>query len=137
MALMFGFNLNVASVNRGAYYYANFTTGSIAEGGAVTFYPTQTSATYVSIQASFGAQAPAGGMVAGLVVSPDGGTIAGNFGVSPAINVPVTATLYGARGPIDSVTIPAGETSANFSWDITGQSGITDVEAFTKQAPQP
>lgn len=139
MSLLFAFNLNVVQASSAAYYYANLNQGSIAEGGAVSFYPTQTASTYVSIQASFATQAPAGSMVAGLIVSPENESISGSIGVSPAVNVPVVASLYGVNGPIASVTIPAGETSANFNWSVKGQHGLQaeDVKTFTKQAPQP
>jgi hypothetical protein len=141
MAPTYGLTLNVTNSNKTAYYYINLNEGTITGGGSVTIYPTGATQTalYVNIQTDLAIQSPPARITGGLVVEASGGIISGEVGVSPSLNVPVSATLYGNSGVIGTVTVAAGSTSAPFNWNVSGQQALSgDAKAFlSKEVGKP
>ena len=117
-----------------AYFYVTMVgTPGTFEGAAVTIYPSNASTTWFSVSAqSLQFQSPAGRVGAGTTVVTDDPLVTGTLGVSPAITVATTLTLYGAGGqPIGSVTLQAGQTSIPFKFNAGG--GMSSDDA-AKQA---
>jgi hypothetical protein len=133
--------LTQGSASSTAFYYVNVLSPGALAGSAVTLYPTAAQATWFSYQQnSVQFQAPAGRASAGATVVTDSPRVGGTLGVSPAINVDTVLNLYGAASLIGSVTLPAGQTSVPFDFQVSSADAIqkSDVETSLKKlAPQP
>jgi hypothetical protein len=124
--------INASNVNHSAFYQLDPSSDlSIMQGG-FTCYPSATAQTTVAIypqlaQLSF----PAANFINGSVtILTSAMMISGNFLVSPAINSDITLTLYGAGGNnIGTVTLPAGQTSVRFDWNVVSGQGMSQEEA--------
>ncbi|HYK03098.1 MAG TPA: hypothetical protein VE974_15160 [Thermoanaerobaculia bacterium] len=129
------------SASSTAFYYVNVLSPGALAGAAVTLYPTAAQATWFGYQENaLQFQAPAGRAGAGATVITDSPRVIGTLGVSPAINVDTVLNLYGAANPIGSVTLPAGQTSIPFDFQVSSEDAIQkgDVEAaLQKVAPKP
>ncbi|HYR29623.1 MAG TPA: hypothetical protein VEU30_14225 [Thermoanaerobaculia bacterium] len=128
----YSLGLNALNISTAAYYQIQPTRDlSILQGG-FTCVPTETARTSVAIypqlaQLNFPAAEYASGSVTIVTDLP---AISGNLTVSPAINSPVTLTLYGGGGnPIGTATLEAGQTSLNFKFDVGVSSGMSEEEA--------
>lgn len=125
-----------------AYYYVTLLSSGSFAGAALTIYPTAAQATYFSCQeGAVQFQAPAAARLSGgiTVVTTDT-HVAGNLGVSPAINSDVVLTIYGAGKALGSVTLPAGQTSVPFDFKVESTHPLAsdDAGAFlAEHAPPP
>ncbi len=133
--------LTQGSASSTAFYYVNVLSPGALEGAAVTMYPSAAQATWFGYQQnSLQFQAPAGRASAGATVVTDSPRVGGSLGVSPAINVDTVLNLYGAANLIGTVTLPAGQTSIPFDFQVSESDAIQkgDLEASLKKlAPQP
>lgn len=124
--------INASNVNNSAFYQLDPSADlSIMQGG-FTCYPSATAQTSVAIypqlaQLSF----PAANVISGTVtILTSAAMISGNFLVSPAINSDITLTLYGSGGNIiNTLTLPAGQTSVRFDWNVSSAQGMSQDEA--------
>ena len=118
----------------GAAYFFVSVAGSAAQfdGAGITIYPSAAQATFFTYQnTAVEFQAPAGRMTGGItVVTPDQ-QVVGTLGASPALDVPTTLTIYGAANQLGSVTLPAGQTSIPFHFDLPSGSGFNQDDAKT------
>jgi hypothetical protein len=124
-----------------AFYYVNVLSPGAFAGSAVTLYPSAPQATWFGYQEnSLQFQAPSGRASAGATVVTDSPRVGGTLGVSPAINVDTVLSLWGATNLIGSVTLPAGQTSIPFDFQVSSADAIQkgDLEAaLQKVAPKP
>jgi hypothetical protein len=127
---MYGLTLTANGTSSAAYFSVNLATGGEFVQGGATIYPTQVSATVVSLYGTeLAIESPAAAMMSGgATLTTTENLIAGRMVVSPAINVDTVLTLFGTS-QIGSVTLKAGETVSNFSFDVNGKPGIPDPTA--------
>lgn len=136
----YSFTISALNTNKVAYYGVLFTSQLEVLQGSFTFSPTGTTNTMVGTDATnINLNLPACLKIAGgVTLVTSASNVAGQIFVSPALNVPVTFTLYGF-GPIGSITIDPGQTGGNFDFDVSGQTGVSAKdaqEALNKVAPQ-
>jgi hypothetical protein len=133
--------LTQGSASSTAFYYVNVLSPGALEGAAVTMYPSAAQATWFGYQQnSLQFQAPSGRASAGATVVTDSPRVGGTLGVSPAINVDTVLNLYGAANLIGTVTLPAGQTSIPFDFQVSSSDAIEKSaveESLKKLAPQP
>jgi hypothetical protein len=127
---VFGLTITASGTSSAAYFSVNLATGGEFVQGGATIYPTQLGATLVSLYGvELDIESPAAAMMSGgATLTTNGNIVAGRMEVSPAVNVDTVLTLFGTE-PIGSVTLAAGETVANFSFDVSGKPGIPDGTA--------
>src|SRR4051812_26290462 len=124
---LYGLTVTATGTSSAAYFSVNLATGGAFVQGGATIYPTELGATLVSLYTiELDIESPAASMMSGgATLTTTNNIVAGRVYVSPAVNVDTVLTLFGTN-PIGSVTLKAGETVANFSFDVSGKSGIPD-----------
>ncbi|HUR81000.1 MAG TPA: hypothetical protein VM733_09550 [Thermoanaerobaculia bacterium] len=128
----YSLTLNAANTDQNAYYSLQPAPGLQFLQGGFTFGPKVAAASSVTIYPQVAQlQIPASNNIAGGVTIVTGNNaIAGALNVSPAQNVPVTVTLYGAGGVvIGTATLQPGETHLNFGWDVSAAQAIPASQA--------
>jgi hypothetical protein len=127
---VYGLTLTANDTSAAAYYEVNLATGGEFVQGGATIYPTTLGATLVTLYGSaLEIEAPAAAMMSGgSTLTTNTNIVAGRITVSPAINVDAVLTLFG-ESQIGSATLKAGETVSNFSFNVSGHSGIPDETA--------
>ena len=141
MSNYYPMQLTTAGTFSGSAYFYVSVIGSSAtfEGAAVTIYPSNAQATWFSFSTqSLQFQSPAARLGAGTTVVTSDSNVPGTLGVSPAINVATTLTLYGAGGqPLGSVTLPAGQTSIPFRFNVgsgmSAEEAVKQVQSFAEK----
>jgi hypothetical protein len=125
---MFGITMVANGTSSAAYYSVILATGGEFIQGGGTIYPTTLGATLVTLYGSeLSIESPAASMMSGgATLTTSGSIIAGRMMVSPPINADTVLTLFGTN-EIGSVTLKAGETVTNFSFDVSGKSGIPEA----------
>lgn len=128
----YALTLNAANTNQNAYYSLQPAPGLEFLQGGFSFAPTQAAATSVTIYPQVAQlQIPASSVIGGgvtIVTSND--TIAGALNVSPAQQVPVVVTLYGAGGQqIGSASLEPGKTHLDFAWSVNAEQAIPASQA--------
>ena len=123
----YSLTLNTANTNQAAYYSLQpLPTLEFLQGG-FSFAPTELAPTSVTIYPQVAQmQFPAASVIAGgvtIVTSND--YVGGALNVSPAVNVPVTVTLYGVGGqPIGSAVLDPGQSHLDFGWQVNASQSI-------------
>lgn len=124
--------LSVISASSAAYYQIDPSVDlSILQGGFVCS-PSELGTSSVAIYPQVAQlQFPAARYISGSVtIVTDAPVISGNFIVSPAINSNATLTLYGAGNQqLGTATLSAGQTSLSFSWKVSADKAMSEVEA--------
>ena len=124
-----------------AYCYISITQNSgVYDGAAITLFPSSTSSTYFNYRStSVQWQAPPSRMSGGLTVVTGGNNIIGVLGASPALNVNLTLTCYGAGTTFGSVTLPAGQTEVPFNFSVSASEALPagGADFLEKEAPKP
>ena len=132
MSTYYAISINATGVNASAYYQLDPTPNlSILQGG-FTCVPVSTDRTSVSIYPQVAQlQFPANEYISGSVtIVTDAPSIDGNFQVSPAVNVPVTLTLWGNGSQnLGEATLEPGQTSLDFKWSVGAGQGMSLQEA--------
>ncbi len=123
---LYALNAAISGASTGAYYSVNLTTGTLVDGVGQCM-PTQTAFTYMSFQGSIAFQVPPGDTSCGGTVNATT-TVAGTVLVSPPINVPVTITLWGRGTTLGTYNLPAGQTSGQFSFNVSSSDAIPQDE---------
>lgn len=143
MATMYySFTVSATGTSTPAYYAINFDPGITTMQSAFQFLPSGTQNTYVAVSPEQVGMnlPPVIGLSGGVTITATVSRITGQVMVSPPVNVPVTFQLWGLS-LIGSVTIPAGQTSALFNFDISDADGFADTDAARKSiesfAPKP
>jgi hypothetical protein len=130
MDMYYGMRLNTAGASSAAYMYVTLISEGDFDGAAVTIHPSAANTTWFSYQdKSVQMQLPAlSGLSAGITVVTGAANIAGTLGVSPAISVDTILTLYGTS-PIGAVTLPAGQTSVPFDFQVNPNQSLGSMSA--------
>lgn len=127
----YSLTLNASNTDQNAYYSLQPAPGLEFLQGGFSFGPKVAAASSVTIYPQVAQlQIPASNNIAGgvtIVTSND--AIAGALNVSPAQNVPVVVTLYGAGGVIGKATLQPGETHLNFGWSVNAAQAIPASQA--------
>jgi hypothetical protein len=128
----YSLTLNASNTDQNAYYSLQPTPGLEFLQGGFSFGPKVAAASSVTIYPQVAQlQIPASNNIAGgvtIVTSND--MIAGALNVSPAQNVPVTVTLYGAGSTvIGKATLQPGETHLDFGWSVSASQAIPASQA--------
>ncbi|HEX8152799.1 MAG TPA: hypothetical protein VF698_06735 [Thermoanaerobaculia bacterium] len=122
------YSLNLTSnAQNGAYYSVTVDSPAAIIDGSMTLTPNSTSYTYFSAQGAVTAYVPGGELSSGGTVSTSGSTVSGQVYVSPAVSSPVQIVLYGRGSVLGNYTLPAGQTSGNFSFNVSSSEGVEDV----------
>ena len=123
---LYALNAAVSGASSSAYYSVSLTQGSLVDGVGQCM-PTQTAFTYMSFQGSITFQVPPGDTSCGGTVNATT-AVAGNVIVSPPINVPLQITLWGRGTTLGSYTLPAGQSSGQFNFNVSSADAIPENE---------
>jgi hypothetical protein len=138
----YGLSLGASgTATRSAYCYISITQNSGEyDGAAITLYPTSASSTYFNYRStSVQWQTPPARISGGLTVVTGENNIIGVLGASPALNVDLTLTCYGASSTFGSVTLPAGQTEVPFNFAVNSSEALEagGGDFLAKYAPKP
>jgi len=127
---VYGITMVANGTSSAAYYSTSLATGGVFIQGGATIYPTTLGATLVTLVTSeLSIESPAASMMSGgATLTTEKDVVAGRMYVSPPINADTVLTLFGTS-QIGSVTLNAGETVINFSFDVSGKPGISEPTA--------
>lgn len=131
---LYALNAAINGASTGCYCSVTLTSGALVDGVGQCM-PSQLAYTYMSFQGAITFQVPAGDTSCGGTVSATTPTIAGTVLVSPPVNVPTVITLWGVGKEIGSYSLPAGQTSGQFSFNASSSDAIPQdqIAAVTKQ----
>jgi hypothetical protein len=122
-----------------SFFGLNITSGVITNSGVSYENPVDAQSTYVNVYAtSIQAQgSPADVTLGAAIDSSD--PVTGSIMASPPTNVDVVVTLYGLGKVLGTYTLPAGQTSGNFSFSASSSDAIpeSDLEAALKKILPP
>jgi hypothetical protein len=122
---LYGLTISVSgSASTTAYYSVSFVSGGEFVQGGATIVPTAIGATLVSLYGSeLSINAPAGSVNGAATLTTTADIVAGRVFVSPPIDSDTVVTLFGTSA-IASVTVKAGEESAEFAWSVGGNAAL-------------
>ena len=105
--------------DRASYYCIDFGAEVTVRQGAYDFMPSAVAKTMFAVWPNeVQAQFPPSSVISGsIVLTTTTNEVSGEVIVSPALNVPVTLTLWGVQR-IGEFTLPAGETAAQFRFAV-------------------
>ena len=137
---LYGLTISVnGSASTTAYYSVSFVSGGEFVQGGATLYPTAIAATIVSLYGiELSINAPAGKVSGAATLTTTADIVAGRVFVSPPIDSDTVVTLFGTS-EIASVTVKAGEESAEFAWSVSGNAGLagTAKDFLDNAIPKP
>lgn len=117
-----------------SFYSLNITSGVLTNSGVSYENPTNAQSLYVNayataIQSQGG---PADVTLGAAINSSD--PVTGSIMASPPSNTDVVVTLYGVGKVLGTYTLPAGQTSGNFSFPVGSEDAFSegDVESSLK-----
>lgn len=117
-----------------SFYSLNITSGVITNSGVSYENPTNAQSLYVNVyETAVQSQGgPADVTLGAAIDSSD--PVTGSIMASPPSNVDVVVTLYGVGKVLGTYTLPAGQTSGNFSFAVSSADAIPsgDVEKSLK-----
>lgn len=123
-----------------SFFSLNITSGVITNSGVSYENPTNAQSTYVNVYAN-AVQcqgSPADVTLGAAIDSSD--PVTGSIMASPPANVDVVVTLYGLGKVLGTYTLPAGQSSGNFSFHVSSEDAIPadQVEKALQQlVPKP
>lgn len=125
-----------------SFYSLNITSGVLTNSGVSFENPSNAQSTYVNVYAtSIQAQGSPADVTLGAAINSSD-PVTGSIMASPPSNTDVVVTLYGLGKTLGTYTLPAGQTSGNFSFQVNSADAIpeNEVEASLKKilpgAPQ-
>lgn len=126
----YALTLYASGTNISAYYSLTPDSNLQISQGGVTFTPTAAASTLANIYpTTLQVQSPPGTMNAGVTIVTGQGEISGRVNVSPAVDVPVVITAYGAGGKqLGQTIMDAGATVAMFAFPVDAASAIPPGE---------
>ena len=132
-------SLQVNGASTPAYYSITPTSNLTMLQGAASIAPSAAQSTMVALYPqTLNVQSPAGRMTASATIVTSESSISGRLLISPAVNVPVTLTLYGAGGQLGQQTYDPGSTGGVFDFPVSG-GGFANAEearaAIEKMVP--
>lgn len=112
-----------------SFFSLNITSGVITNSGVSYENPTNAQSTYVNVYAnSVQSQgSPADVTLGAAIDSSD--PVTGSIMASPPANVDVVVTLYGLGKTLGTYTLPAGQTSGNFTFHVSSEEGFPENDA--------
>ena len=124
---LYSLSVSILAANAVTYCGIPLHEGKIV-GGAAQLIPTSAQLTYVSFQGNtIALYMPPGDAQAGATVDADS-TIAGLMTVSPPLATGVTVVAYGRGKVLGTYTLPAGEMSGSFSFNVSGSAAFESSE---------
>jgi hypothetical protein len=122
-----------------SFFSLNITSGVITNSGVSYENPVNAQSTYVNVyETAVQSQgSPADVTLGAAIDSSD--PVTGSIMASPPTNVDVVVTLYGQGKVLGTYTLPAGQTSGDFSFQVNSADAIPqgDVKAaLDKILPQ-
>lgn len=129
--MYYALSLTAQGVSSTAYYGVTpHHELKIAQGSA-TVVPTGTGVVLVDVHPEeLQLQSPPASLSAGVTIVTGAPAIGGHFEVSPAINVALVLTAYGAGGKeIGQAILDAGDTEKTFSFPVDGDQAMSAAEA--------
>jgi hypothetical protein len=121
--------LKVQGASTAAYYSASINDGAMSNG-AGSVQPNSATYTYFGTYSNLlqMSVAPGTANISAMLVT-DSNTVSGQVIASPAVNVPVVLSLYGAGKTLGTYTLQPGQTSGNYSFDVSSADSLTEEQA--------
>jgi len=137
---LYALNTSYTGGNKSTYISVSLTAGKLVDGVGQCM-PAAIEICYMSFQGSITYQLPAGDVSVGGTVDATS-NVAGNIIVSPALNVDFNVQLWGRGQILGSYTVPAGQTSGSFNFNVSQADAIPADEigeamARIAKPPQP
>lgn len=114
-----------------SFFSLNITSGVITNSGVSYENPTNAQSTYVNVyETAVQSQGSPADVTLGAAINSSD-PVTGSIMASPPTNVDVVVTLYGLGKVLGTYTLPAGQTSGNFSFPVSSEDAIpeNDVKA--------
>jgi len=128
--------ITAQGTNLPAYYSVTPTSDLQFSQGGVTFEPTAAQVTMANVYPeTFQLQAPPGSFTGGVTIITGESEIAGHVLVSPAVNVAVVVTLYGAGGQqLGQAIVDPGTGGRTFNFPVSSSQAIApeDVDGVLR-----
>jgi hypothetical protein len=129
----YSLTITVKGASTSAYYGLTPTSNLVISQGGATLYPSEVSATMVTIDPQMlQIQAAAGTFTAGGTIVTADKVIAGTMSINPPVDVAVTVTAYGNAGEIGQKVVDPGISDAAFSFPVDGSEGIAPADAVAE-----
>ena len=119
---LYALNTYYNGSNKSTYISVNLTAGAIVDGVGQCM-PAAIEMFYLSFQGAIVYQFPAGDASVGTTIDATT-NVAGSIIVSPAMNVDFNVTLWGRGTTLGTYTVPAGQTSGSFNFQVSQSDGI-------------
>ena len=112
-----------------SFFNLTITSGVMTNSGVSYENPINAQSTYVNVYAnSVQSQgSPADVTLGAAIDSTD--PVTGSIMASPPANVDVVVTLYGLGKTLGTYTLPAGQTSGNFTFPVSSEDGFPENDA--------
>lgn len=125
--------------NTFSFFSLNITSGVITNSGVSYENPVNAQSTYVNVYATaVQSQGSPADVTLGAAIDSSA-PVTGSVMASPPTNVDVVVTLYGQGTVLGTYTLPAGQTSGNFTFQVSSSDAIPENEvesALKKILPQ-
>ena len=126
---LYALNTFYNGASTSAFCSVSLTAGTLADGVGQCM-PSSTAFTYMSFQGSITYQVPPGDASVGGTVNATT-NVAGSVIVSPPLNVDFTVQLWGRGKVLGTYTVPAGQSSGQFNFNVSAADAIPENEVGT------
>ena|SRR5436190_24358844 len=123
---LYAFNTSYNGASGSAFVSVTLTAGSLVSGVGQAV-PSSTSFVYMSFQSGINYQLPPGDASVGGTVDATT-NVAGSVVISPPLNVPFTVEVWGRGKILGTYTIPAGQGSGQFNFNVASADAIPQDE---------
>jgi hypothetical protein len=123
---LYALNTSYNNASTSAYCSVSLTAGTLVNGVGQCV-PSSTAFTYMSFQGAISYQVPPGDASVGGTVDATT-NVAGSVIVSPPLNVDFTVELFGRGKVLGTYTVPAGQTSGQFNFNVSSADAIPQEE---------